>query len=119
MYAAQACQNQTVGRLIAAQEPCTAQSPKHTESALISLSHTIEQLEGSLAALIGKLNPILLPAIPSPDKKVDGQMENMCNIAETVFSCAHAVETIRMAIARVPIPLLECAVTPHEAIHAG
>jgi hypothetical protein len=98
MYATQASQNQTVGRLIAAQDTCPAPPTSHTQHALISLSHTIEQLEGSLAALIGKLNPILLPAIPSPDKKPDGQMENMCNIAETVFSCAHAVETIRMAI---------------------
>ncbi len=100
MYAAQASQNQTVGRLISSQDTCPASAPptSHTQHALISLSHTIEQLEGSLAALIGKLNPVLLPAIPSPDKKPDGQMENMCNIAETVFSFAHAVERIRMTI---------------------
>jgi hypothetical protein len=98
MYAAQGSQNQTVGRLIAAQDTCPAPPTSHTQHALISLSHTIEQLEGSLAALMGKLNPILLPATPCSNKTADGQMENMCNIAETVFSFAHAVETIRMTI---------------------
>jgi hypothetical protein len=100
MYATQASQNQTVGRLIAAQDTCPVPAPttSHTQHALISLSHTIEQLEGSLAALMGKLNPILLPATPCSNKTADGQMENMCNIAETVFSFAYAVERIRMAI---------------------
>lgn len=98
MYAAQASQNQTVGRLIAAQDPCPSQTASHTQNALISLSHTIEQLEGSVASFIGKVNPILLPAIPSPEKKPDGQMENMCNVAENVYTLAREVERIRMII---------------------
>jgi hypothetical protein len=100
MYAAQASNAQVIGRLAPPLNPCPAPAPttSHTQHALISLSHTIEQLEGSLAALVGKLNPILLPATPCSNKTADGQMENMCNIAETVFSFAHAVETIRMAI---------------------
>lgn len=86
---------QATQRSTPAIEPGDVKRPKHAENAIIGLQHTIEQLEGSVANLIGKINPILIPSVPEKEPQAAGTMANMSNVASTIVSFTHALERIR------------------------
>lgn len=71
---------------------------KQAENALMGCNYNIEQLEGAVANLIRKINPVLIPEGPLSEGKGDCALPRMCPLAETVYGFSHALERLRHVV---------------------